>query len=152
MSVVHSENSYGYNGITYLRRYSQQAGVCIANAFPLSDTFGDEEYENTVKRVLKERNAKVVLIVAYSSPTRKLLLAAERLNVRLIWILSEAAYAGTVSGTERVTRGSFLVDWFIPQDDRYKAFVEGSTLRLLGGNKFFDTTWTRLEPEKCGGT
>ena len=151
VSVVHSKNSYGYNGITYLRRYSQKAGVCIANAFPLTDSLDDEEYDKTVKRVLRERNANVVLVVAYAVQTRRLLLAAERLNVRLIWILSEAAYAGTVSGTERVTHGSFLVDWYIPQDDTYKAFAEEATLRSLGGNTFFERIWTRLEPAKCGG-
>ena len=148
-SVVHAENAYGYGGLKFIRRHAKRQGICIADSFPLSDDFDDNDYEDTVHRLNRTRNSRVVPVFAYSSQIRKLLLAATRLGADVfIWILSEAAYAGTVAGVEDVTQGTFLVDWHIPRNDGFQDFIETATLRDYPGEPYISSPWQR-HSDKC---
>ena len=153
ISVVHAENSYGYGGLTFMRQHAKIKGVCIAKGFPLADDFTEADYEQTIIDLQRIEKSTVVPVFAYDSQMRKLLWAASRLKVTTFtWILSEAAYARTVSGVEDIMQGSFLVDWYIPIDETIRRYIETTPLNTYPSSNFLPEVWRQLAPDKCNGS
>ena len=62
ISTLHSEGSYGSNGISAVQRIAKQNDICIAYSKELKFDETDEDFDNLVVQLRKNRKAKVIVM------------------------------------------------------------------------------------------
>ena len=145
ISVVHSETSYGYNGLKFIRRHARRQGICIADSFPIADDFDSEDFKAMARKLQGQMNAHVVVVFAYEFQMRAVIEAAYFYRYQgFVWILSESAYAATLEGLDDVARGSFIVDWHTPVTSAYKTLIDEQSLVGNEDNTYFTRAWSQF--------
>ena len=163
VAVVHEENSYGFNSLTFLRRLTREKGICISDAYPLSDSFIEEDYEKLVRKLGRNNAgspAKAVIVIAFSYKMRALFLAAHKLGQmgEWQWILSTTAHMGVFSGIEEIAHGALISKWY--NDDNVALFKyiedyrpavdpENPWLRQIWKKKFNCSGETMTTDSRC---
>lgn len=74
-----SEN-YGQSGIQAFRELAERANVCIAKEDSVLSNAAEEDFEEVVKNLRTDKNAKVVVCFCEGMTIRGLLKAERRLN------------------------------------------------------------------------
>ena len=130
IAVLHEENTYGFNGLKFIRQFSNRAGVCIENAYPLSDKFEEEDYEQLLA-TLMSRKATAIVIFAFPYKINILFRAAKKMKAqgRFIWVLSKTASLAVFKGAEEFTHGTLIIRYNFEVDENLKRFTENLSPR-----------------------
>ena len=143
ISVVHEENTYGFNGLKYIRRLTSANDICIAESYALADSFVDEDFDVLVERLRFHKKARVVIVFALTHKMRAFLRAVYRRNTTdFVLVLSETATRDSFRGVESVLEGSFSVQWFIGSWDADKeAYIASISPQTEPGNPWIRDVW-----------
>ena len=78
ISTLHSEGSYGSNGIHAVQRLTKKHGICIAYSRELKFDENDDDFDDLVIQLRRNRKAKVIAMFVASQHVTALLNALER--------------------------------------------------------------------------
>lgn len=81
VQVLYTDGSYGNGLMETFKTNAQEAGICIANMEPIPANGEDYIFDQVIRNLLSNRNAKVVACFCEGSSARALLQAKRRLNL-----------------------------------------------------------------------
>ena len=114
-SIVHSDSDYGITGYQSLERHiSKNNQICLADPITIYNAhFKDGDYQDVIKKLLKNKMSRVVIVFADRVPAGKLLEAAKKLDVKdkFIWVGSDAwaSRESVVEDREEIVEGAIAV-------------------------------------------
>ncbi|KAK7506494.1 hypothetical protein BaRGS_00001969, partial [Batillaria attramentaria] len=112
ISVVYREGSYGENGFKQLRDLFEQHHVCLAAVRKVPYALTDKEADTVARDLVEHKNARVVVVIAFSSSAEAIMKAASALAPpgTFIWIGSDG-WANSVPSMAHL--GQHLWDAFV---------------------------------------
>ena len=114
ITVLYEETAYGFNGMKFIRVFSRGLGICIADTFPLSDHFVEEDYERLVGKLRKNSKSRAVVVLAMPFRVRNLFKAVQVLDGQgeFLWITGESITEEALLGVEDVAQGTVSSTWY----------------------------------------
>ena len=125
VSLLASDNLYGRSGSDILLDLFKKNGICFAVNKLFKVPYDQNEIDDLVKSIQKEKKAEVVIIWALKTPSRMILQSAERLKLyRKTWIFTEGVgdSRGLLKRQPSVVRGAFSiipVSGYSPEFEQY---------------------------------
>ncbi len=121
ISLLYYDGVYGESGAKHLRTEAKQRGICFAVSERLSQYDDEETFNEIYRKIIKNNNARVIIIFAPSKTAEKVFHVFEKNNIYdyFIWILSDAS-AGNDYG--KVANGYFYITYGM--GDIYEKFAE----------------------------
>ncbi|XP_054272576.1 metabotropic glutamate receptor 1-like [Macrosteles quadrilineatus] len=113
VSAVNTDENYGQSGIQAFRELAERANICIAKEDSVLSNAEDEVFDNVVKKLDQDQNARVVVCFCEGMTVRGLLAATHRLNLtgRFIFLGSDgwADRSDVADGYEPQAHGSLSI-------------------------------------------
>jgi metabotropic glutamate receptor 2/3 len=132
VSTVASEGDYGENGIEFFIQEARAKNICIALQKKISAVSSETTFDDIIQGLLKQENAKVVILFIREEDAANLLAAATRQNCtdHFVWVASDGW------GKQDTVKGNFLA-------------AEGAITLELQTYKIapFDDYFTSLHPK-----
>lgn len=143
ISVVYEESNYGFNGLIHMRRYTNEAGICIADAHAIAADAKDEDYDFVVSKLVKNRKARVVVIFIIFYQAAELLKACERRRTQgmFIFIFSDGVQESALIPFGKSIAGSFNVVFHSYGHGGYRDFLENTTPSKIPEDPWLPNLW-----------
>ena len=92
ISTINADGPYGEKGIKQVHKLAKMSSICIAYHSSIGPDTTDDEADDIARALYKNKKARVIVIFAWNSESRKLFRAFKRLGIGhyFIWILSDA--------------------------------------------------------------
>ncbi|CAD5110632.1 DgyrCDS18 [Dimorphilus gyrociliatus] len=105
IQLLYSEGSYGENAAKSIEKNTKAKGICIGFKYRFSSDMTDD-YSYIARKVLENRKAKVIVLIAFGSHVRKFIsaLSKSKRPERFIFIASDSF--SPISGYEDQFQGS----------------------------------------------
>jgi hypothetical protein len=129
ISAVYVNEVYGQNAMRHISSYSKQAGICIAYTKELSVDSEDREYDETVRKLVENSKARVVVIFMFYGMTRKLHEAIIRANKvgYFIFFSTDSFRKSVYSGLEESCVGTFATSLKSGWIEDFESFYGGQS-------------------------
>ena len=150
VSVVHDDDTYGYNAIKHIRSRSRFKGICVADSYPVDDSTDEEEFFRLAGVIQKKARFGSHVVIVFMSPTRArpLVRAMHRRpdkTSRIIWMLSaDISPMSTFEGILGASVGALAVSWSQKHDARLDAYLRSVRPTDLQNNSFLWKAWSDL--------
>nr|KAG5713663.1 hypothetical protein BaRGS_024711 [Batillaria attramentaria] len=147
ISVVYREGSYGENGFKQLRDLFEQHHVCLAAVRKVPYALTDKEADTVARDLVEHKNARVVVVIAFSSSAEAIMKAASALAPpgTFIWIGSDG-WANSVPSMAHL--GQHLWDAFVVRPvqayvPEYNTYFKSLTAEATS-DPWFPEFWDRI--------
>ncbi|XP_077291377.1 metabotropic glutamate receptor 5-like isoform X2 [Arctopsyche grandis] len=145
VSAVNTDENYGQSGIQAFRELAERANVCIAKEDSVLSNAAEEDFDEVVKNLRTDKNAKVVVCFCEGMTIRGLLKAERRLNVtdKLLIIGSDgwADRSDVVEGYQREAQGSISIRIHSPNVKNFDDYYFGLKPSTNDRNPWFNEFW-----------
>ena len=130
ISTVNSYGSYGQLGMELLINKLREQNKCVAKRVSLPDSPTSVSFQDTIHELTSDKKAKVVVMFTSSQDTKRLLMAAKRVNT-LTWLSSTSWYpdVSIVEGSEEVANGSLILQYKDLYDEEFINYFKNMTLK-----------------------
>ncbi|XP_077977690.1 metabotropic glutamate receptor 3-like [Glandiceps talaboti] len=127
VSAIHSDDSYGQNGVVVFERLADRYSICIATTMSLSSQENPSYYDDVIRILRRNSNASVVIVFAQVEHVQYLMSAVKRNGAigEFIWLASDgwANYGlDIIKGYEEAALGALLLKQFalpVPDFEEY---------------------------------
>lgn len=136
VSLVYSDDAYGYNSQTQLTQLLAARGVCVAQSLQLGSERGSgSDYDAIITALRRHAHARVVLLYANVQHVLPLLAALRRQGAQqeFTWIASDAAsiFSDQNSQLCDLLRGSFTIKAHSVTPPRFAAYLKDRILQQV---------------------
>ena len=92
ISAINSPGSYGQTGIKTVKTLADENGICIAYAREVNIDRGEEDYDEIVRNLIRNKEAKVVVLFVQGTHGRGIIKAAQKAGAinMFIWLASDS--------------------------------------------------------------
>ena len=124
ISTLHSEGSYGANGIRNVIRFARKEGICIAYSSELTPDESEADYDKVVGELRKNYKAKVIVLFLLSFNVDGLFKALERAGVigEFVFIGSDGFAMDDLKGVKHLTLNTLYVDIITKKSEAFERY------------------------------
>ena len=144
ISVVYSEDNYGFNGLKFLRYHTRREGICIAESFAISENSNSADFETIARGLERIPKARVIVIFASSSGMHRTIQATQSLGLHnSVWILSDY---GIFMGADQIVASQvvLVVAWFTAVTMEFQTDIEQRTIIEDWHNPYLAMYWKQF--------
>ncbi|XP_078000603.1 metabotropic glutamate receptor-like [Glandiceps talaboti] len=144
ISIIHSDESYGRNGINFLTAEVAKRGICVAASLQVSRFDSDAELGNVVTTLRKHSNAKVVVVFSIPLHANLFLKAVRRVNAtsEFIWIGSDGWGPNLhLYGNLHAAVGGFFIRFYSQEVPEFEKYFKSLTPSTHYDNPWFESFW-----------
>ncbi|XP_074644281.1 metabotropic glutamate receptor-like [Tubulanus polymorphus] len=143
ISAINSEGTYGSTGIRQVKSKAAELGICVAYAREISQGTSESDYDDIIRALMQNKEARAVVMFVGLDAGRKLLQAAQRAKLygQFVWVFSDTF--GNMNGhvgLEDVSAGSFFFKVYsVGVDDFNRNYVSLNPSNVV--NPWYNQLW-----------
>ena len=143
ISAINSPGSYGQTGIKTVKALADQNGICVAYAREVNIDRGEDDYDEIVRNLIRNKEAKAVMLFVQGTHGRGIIKAAQKAGAvnMFIWLASDSVSpSGDMIDIEDTGAGGFFMQLYSTGAPGFSEYFE-SLSPLTDTNPWLKNLW-----------
>ena len=144
ISAINSPGSYGQTGIKTVKALADQNGICIAYAREVNIDQGEEDYDEIVRNLIRNKEAKAVVLFVQGTHGRGIIRAAQKAGAvnMFIWLASDSVSpSGDMVDIEDTGAGGFFMQLYSTAVSGFPEYFENLSPLTPNANPWLKNLW-----------